>query len=684
MQYEFMIENGEIYVSDSEIVRLSEALEISEDEVMDLISENIEEMELQEGFRDKVKELGGKALGKIQKTNTYKNLKTKISRKAYEQYLTDQKQKFQDKLEDAKAHPGKTGAKLAVGALAAYGAGHAIKKGAQALKKRKAKKAEEEAMKAEDVMIEVFFNEDGDIFIDDIDMDFLLEAYDYELSQNDIMDNIDDAIISEMIKLDQETFRKLGNRIDERKLKVLNDPNATEEEKEKAKQRWEKQAKRLIANLDKQAAKERESEGSEVNEKQSLFSKAKTVGKDVYEKVKDKIVDDEGKLTKGAKIGGGIAAGALTVGGLTAGAIALKKRKAKKAKEEAMKAEDVMIEYLIFEDTLYVQEEDIDFLLEACDYELSESEIMDYILDAEEEEAKQGFKEKAGEMWQGAKTKAAEWGGKAKDLVYKDGKLTTGGKIGIGAAAVGAVGAGALGVRHALKKRNAKKNQNAQKLEDVMIEVLVSEGVVYMDEIDMDFLLEASDYELSESEIMDAILAEAQDTMGHIPGQKVVITSSRELAKIEEKQLDDIPERVKDGKLGNEEVAASTANVGKKEIQESVEYDEYAETFEGDHLIMEAILEDAGIELSEAQMQALIEANLLSERSIVRLDKAAKRTQAEKKALVVIAREQGDPLYKKLVKVYKQKNEILDKLDSKYGTRAIARVRGNAKKIDKE
>ena len=83
-------------------------------------------------------------------------------------------------------------------------------------------------------------------------------------------------------------------------------------------------------------------------------------------------------------------------------------------------------------------------------------------------------------------------------------------------------------------------------------------------------------------------------------------------------------------------------------------------------------------------MQALIEANLLSERSIVRLDKAAKRTQAEKKALVVIAREQGDPLYKKLVKVYKQKNEILDKLDSKYGTRAIARVRGNARKIDKE
>ena len=350
MQYEFMIENGEIYVSDSEIVRLSEALEISEDEVMDLISENIEEMELQEGFRDKVKELGGKALGKIQKTNTYKNLKTKISRKAYEQYLTDQKQKFQDKWEDAKAHPGKTGAKLAVGALAAYGAGHAIKKGAQALKKRKAKKAEEEAMKAEDVMIDIFLSENGDIFVDDIDMDFLLEAYDYDLNQEDIEDLLCEAFLNEYTP-DIETLNKVSQRQAERANRIVLDPNASDDEKIKAYNRFGRQQERMQRYVGK-AGGQMISGPRQMTDEESNAEREKLFGNDN---------NGEGNSTE------------------------------------------------------------------------------------TKEKAKQGFKEKVKEI-----------GGKARDLVYKDGKLTTGGKIAIGAATLAAAGGAAYGIHKALKKRNDK------------------------------------------------------------------------------------------------------------------------------------------------------------------------------------------------------------------------------------
>jgi uncharacterized protein involved in exopolysaccharide biosynthesis len=104
----------------------------------------------------------------------------------------------------------------------------------------------------------------------------------------------------------------------------------------------------------------------------------------------------------------------------------------------------------------------------------------------------------------------------------------------------------------------------------------------------------------------------------------------------------------------------------------------FSETLEGDQLIMEAILEDAGVELSEEEAYDLISEQLLSERSIVRLDKKAKRSLAEKKAVIVLAREANDPLYRKLVKVYKAKSTLISKLVQKYGTRAKSRVRKNA------
>ena len=101
------------------------------------------------------------------------------------------------------------------------------------------------------------------------------------------------------------------------------------------------------------------------------------------------------------------------------------------------------------------------------------------------------------------------------------------------------------------------------------------------------------------------------------------------------------------------------------------------ESLEGNILINEAILEEEGVQLTQEDFDILIESEMLSERSIVRLDKVAKRSLAEKKALIVIAKEKNDPLYRHLVKVYKRKREIIDKLDKKYGTQAISRVRKN-------
>ena len=133
----------------------------------------------------------------------------------------------------------------------------------------------------------------------------------------------------------------------------------------------------------------------------------------------------------------------------------------------------------------------------------------------------------------------------------------------------------------------------------------------------------------------------------------------------------------------NKGVAKPIMNENEKQVLDEEEaYLE--ESVEGNMLINEAILEDMDIELSEEELNMLIESELLSERSIVRLDKVAKRSLAEKKALIVIAKEKNDPLYRQLVKVYKRKREIIDKIDKKYGSQAIQRVRSNKNAMSKK
>ena len=115
----------------------------------------------------------------------------------------------------------------------------------------------------------------------------------------------------------------------------------------------------------------------------------------------------------------------------------------------------------------------------------------------------------------------------------------------------------------------------------------------------------------------------------------------------------------------------STFDLGDDNLSEGVE------TLEGDQLIVEAVLEDVGGNILDEDAQVLVSEALLSERSIVRLDKFAKRSQAEDKAVIVLAKENKDPLYKKLVLNYKQRRDIKSKLRTKYGARAKSRVQKN-------
>ena len=99
--------------------------------------------------------------------------------------------------------------------------------------------------------------------------------------------------------------------------------------------------------------------------------------------LKDSIGERVSKMSTGKKAG--LAAGTvLGAAALTAGGIATKKllakRKAKKeADAQANSIQECMIDIIIDENEFLISEDDMQFLMEACDYELSEDEILDNI-----------------------------------------------------------------------------------------------------------------------------------------------------------------------------------------------------------------------------------------------------------------------------------------------------------------
>lgn len=94
---------------------------------------------------------------------------------------------------------------------------------------------------------------------------------------------------------------------------------------------------------------------------------------------------------------------------------------------------------------------------------------------------------------------------------------------------------------------------------------------------------------------------------------------------------------------------------------------------------MESVMTDEEIdnfiEVSESMLLEPVE-----ERTIVKLDKRAKKNKLYKAALYQEAKEKNDPDYKKLVTLWKMTNYLTKKLEKKHGTKAKSRMKEMEKK----
>ena len=106
-------------------------------------------------------------------------------------------------------------------------------------------------------------------------------------------------------------------------------------------------------------------------------------------------------------------------------------------------------------------------------------------------------------------------------------------------------------------------------------------------------------------------------------------------------------------------------------------------------MFMSALTQEELQELTEntKEMNTLIEEGILSEKTIVKFDKTAKLSKAESQAVLIIAREKNDRDFFKLVRVWKMRKILKDKLEKKYGSQAKARakqmIRNSAKSKSK-
>lgn len=73
------------------------------------------------------------------------------------------------------------------------------------------------------------------------------------------------------------------------------------------------------------------------------------------------------------------------------------------------------------------------------------------------------------------------------------------------------------------------------------------------------------------------------------------------------------------------------------------------------------------------EMGILIEEGILSEKTIVKFDKKAKLERATQQAVLNIAREKKDRDFNKLIRVWKMRKALLEKLNKKYWTTAKQR-----------
>lgn len=117
-------------------------------------------------------------------------------------------------------------------------------------------------------------------------------------------------------------------------------------------------------------------------------------------------------------------------------------------------------------------------------------------------------------------------------------------------------------------------------------------------------------------------------------------------------------------------------------MNESGSFGFHTEDPENDLLLAEALFQSelTGEELADltentSEMGALIQNGILSERSIVKFDKKAKLSRLEAQAVLIIAKEKKDRDFNKLIRVWKMRKFLLDKLNKRYASQAKARAR---------
>lgn len=79
--------------------------------------------------------------------------------------------------------------------------------------------------------------------------------------------------------------------------------------------------------------------------------------------------------------------------------------------------------------------------------------------------------------------------------------------------------------------------------------------------------------------------------------------------------------------------------------------------------------------IESVDCDAAVSEAFMTERTIVKFDKKARWSQLHKVAVLAIAKEKKDPMYKKLVTVWRIEKTLENRLTVKYGAQANARVR---------
>lgn len=74
---------------------------------------------------------------------------------------------------------------------------------------------------------------------------------------------------------------------------------------------------------------------------------------------------------------------------------------------------------------------------------------------------------------------------------------------------------------------------------------------------------------------------------------------------------------------------------------------------------------------NQSEVDAALEEGVLLEKTIVKLDKHAKLSRAYKAAIFKIAKEKGDPKFKKLLTIWKTERALEAYLEQKYGAIAM-------------